>query len=177
MNNERSASLAGIGAIVLLMAGLTLPASAASVLEGHGLEAAAEGKRLLGQVRTLYVRLANNVLIEAAHAPATMDARDTVHFVDVEFSEPLPNGTEAIRAQLVDISGVQVGDIVEIRIAHKDNPRFFPVREVTRVTELIAKGDTALARNFARGTKPAPSGISPLQAMLQSGTDADTVNK
>ncbi|MBI4290549.1 MAG: hypothetical protein HY661_03600 [Betaproteobacteria bacterium] len=177
MNSERAASLAGIGAIAMLLAGLALPASAASVPESHGLETAAGGKRLLGQVRNLYVRLANNVLLEAARAPATMIARDAVHFVDVEFSEPLPNGTEAIRAQLVDISGVQVGDIVEIRIAHKDNPHFFPVREVTRVTELIAKNDTALARNFVRGTAPAPTGISPLQAMLRNGQDAGPVDK
>jgi hypothetical protein len=145
-----------------------LPATAAGLPEGQRLEAVLGGERLTGLVRTLYVRVANNVLLDAANAPRSMITRDTVYFVDVEFQELLPNGTEATRAQLVDMSDVQVGDIVEIRIAHKDNPRFFPVKEVTRVTELVAKSDTALARDFARSITLARRGVSPLQAMLQT---------
>jgi hypothetical protein len=199
--NDCRVSLAGIGAVVMLLAGLiwisaqiwtkapegvqgaalaanaesnigadlnALPATAAGVPEGQRLEAVLGGKRLTGRVRTLYVRVANNVLLDAVSAPRSTINRDTVYFVDVEFQELLPNGTESTRAQLVDMSDIQVGDIVEIRIAHKDNPRFFPVKEVTRVTELVAKSDTALARNFARSITLARRGVPPLQAMLQS---------
>ena len=210
MNNERAVSMAGIGAVAMLLAGLigisaqartkapedapraafaastgtivgadlnALPATAAGVPEGQRLEAVLGGKRLTGRVRNLYIRVANNVFLDVAHAPKTLITRDTVHFVDVEFPELLPNGAEATRAQLVDMSDVQVGDIVEIRIAHKDNPNFFPVKEVTRVTELVARSDTALARDFARGITLARRGVSPLQALLQAGPGSGAVTQ
>lgn len=177
MNKEHAPSPTGIVAVAMLLAGLTLPATAAGLPEGSGSELALGGKRLVGAVRTLYVRVANNVLLDARHAPRTTIARDTVRFAEVEFPQRLPNGAEAILAQLVDLSDVQVGDIVELRIAHKDNPKFFPVKEVTRVTELLAKGDTALARDFALSITLARRGDSPLQAMSQTDADLRIANK
>ena len=167
MNHERAPVLAAIGAVAVLLAGLTLPAVAIGASDGQSSEAVLGGKRLVGQVRNVYVRVADSVLLDAAHAPATMIARDAVQVIDVEFQELLPDGSEAIRAQLIDVSDVQVGDIVEVKFAHKDNPRFFPVNEVTRVTELVARRDTALARYVARNIMRARHGVSPLQAMLQ----------
>jgi len=208
VKDECTVSLAGIGAVFMLLAGLigistligttapesihgaplaastgigvdlnALPATASGAPEGQRLEAVLGGKRLVGRVRNLYVRVANNVLLDATQAPRSMITRDSVHFVDVEFQELLPNGTEATRAQLVDMSDVQVGDIVEIRIAHKDNPNFFPVKEVTRVTELVARSDTALARDFARSITLARRGVSPLQALLQAGPGSGAVTQ
>lgn len=199
MSKERAASLAGIGVVSMLLAGLigisaqiwarapegvpgaalaaraetdagpdlnSLPATAAGVPEARMSDLG--GRRLVGLVRNLYVRVADNVLLDTAHTPGTLITPDTAMFADVEFVELLPNGAEAMRAQLIDISGVQVGDVVNIRVAHKDNPGFFPVKEVTRVTELVAKGDTMLARDFNRRIKLARLGLSPLQAMLRT---------
>lgn len=177
MIRGRAPSVAGIVAAAVLLAGLTLPATVAGLLpEGRGPEVASGGKRLVGVVRNLYVRVANNLLLDAAHAPRTTITRDTVRFADVEFPECLPNGAEAILAQLVDLPDVQVGDIVELRIAHKDNPKFFPVKEVTRVTELVAKGDTALARDFARSIMLSRHGDSPPQGMAQADPDFRIAN-
>lgn len=177
MHKERAPSLAGIVAVAMLLAGLTLPATAAGLPEGQGSEADLGGQRFVGVVRNLYVQVANKVLLDATHAPRTSIARDTVQFADVEFPQRLPNGAEAILARLADLPDVQVGDIVELRIAHKDNPKFFPVKEVTRVTGLVAKSDTALARDFARGITLARCGDSPLQAMSQSDPDLSSANK
>lgn len=177
MNNERAISPVGISAVAMLLVGLTLAASAGSLPEGQSVESMVGGTRLVGLVRNVYVQVANNVLLDATRAPATMVTRDTVYFVDVEFPELLPKGSQAIRAQLVDMSDVQVGDIVEIRIAHKDNPTFFPVNEVTRVTQLIAKSNTALARDFARGITFSRRGVSPMPRMLQTNPRLGMVNK
>lgn len=177
MNKERAPSPAGIVAVGMLLAGLTLPAIAAGLPEGRGSEADLGGQRLVGVVRNLYVQVANKVLLDATHAPRTTINRDTVHFADVAFAERLPNGAKAMLAQLADLPDVQVGDIVELRIAHKDNPKFFPVKEVTRVTGLVAKSDTALARDFARGITLARCGDSPLQAISQTDPDLRIANK
>lgn len=176
MNKQRAAPLVGIGVAAMLLVGLTLPVTAGELPQGNTLEAVLSGKQLVGMVRNLYVKVANNVLLEATHAPKTMITRDAVYFVDVDFPELLPDGGEAIRAQLVDMSDVQVGDIVEIRIAHKDNPNFFPVKEVTMVTELVAKSDSAIARKYARGIALAHTRVSPLQGMLQTNPRTGIIN-
>lgn len=176
MNNQRAAPLVGIGVAAMLLVGLTLPVTAGELPQGNTSEAVLSGRQLVGLVRNLYVQVANNVLLEATHAPKTMIPRDAVYFVDVEFPERLPDGTEAIRAQLVDRSDVQVGDIVEIRIAHKDNPNFFPVKEVTLVTELVAKSDSAMARKYARGIALAQSRVAPLQGMPQTNPGTGIIN-
>lgn len=177
MNEKRAPSLAGNVAVAMLLAGLTLPATAAGLSEGQGLESDLGGKRFVGVVRNVYVQVANKVLLDATHAPGTAITRDMVHFADVEFAQRLPNGAEAMLAQLADLPEVQVGDIVELRIAHKDNPRFFPVKEVTRVTGLVAKSDTALARNFTRGITLARCGDSSPQAMSQIDPDLSIASK
>ncbi len=161
------ASLAGIGVAAALLAGLALPATAADPHERQQPSAASGGAQRVGVVRNHYVRLANNLLVDAARAPGA--DRDAKHFVDVEFPQDPTRGTNAILAQLVDVADVQVGDIVEIRIAHRDNPKFFPVKEVTKVTEVVAKSDTALARAFVRGITLASRSVTPLEVLSQAG--------
>lgn len=177
MNSEYGASPAGISAVAMLLVGLTLAASAVGRPEGQRLETIVGGTRLVGMVRKLYVHVANNVLLDAAHAPPTVITPDTVHFVDVELPELLPNGSDALLAQVGDMLDVHVGDIVAIRLAHKDNPPLFPVKEVTRVTQLIAKRDTALAREFARGITFERHGVSLLRGTLQTNQGLGTLNK
>jgi len=196
--NEVAISLAGLGAAFLLLAGVVwtsteigatvpagvssarnaanigadlnaLPATGAGVREAPRLEEVLGGKRLTGRVRNRFVRVGNDVYPSAKQVPEIVNISDVAYFVEVEFPERLPNGKEFASAQLVNISGVQIGDIVEVRIAHKHNPRFFPVREVTRVTELVARSDTAFARDFGSKIGQARQGGSALQAMLPTG--------
>jgi hypothetical protein len=69
----------------------------------------------------------------------------------VQFPELLANDTGSARAILNrSEAGVNVGDVVEIKFAHKTNTRYFPVKEVTRVTEVVATRDQALAKDFER---------------------------
>jgi hypothetical protein len=103
-----------------------------------------------GRVSEVYVKVADNVFLAVDRAPPHLRT-SAERWVDVEFPELLANDTGSARAVLnrSDVR-VAVGDVVEIKFAHKDNPRYFPVKELTRVTELVASKDQMLARDFER---------------------------
>jgi hypothetical protein len=108
------------------------------------------GKLATGRVAEVYVRVADNVFLALDRAPEHLK-NSAERWVDVQFPELLANDTGAARAFLNrSDSKVAVGDIVEIKFAHKDNPRYFPVKELTRVTELVASKDQMLARDYQR---------------------------
>ncbi len=108
------------------------------------------GTHASGRVTDIYVKVAENVFLSLDKAPQHL-AETAERWVDVEFPELLANDAAAARAILNrSEAGVEVGDVVEIRFAHKDNKRFFPVKETTRVTELVAKEGSVVARNFER---------------------------
>jgi hypothetical protein len=113
-------------------------------------EAYLGGTRATGRVAEVYVRVAENVFLAAGRTPEHL-RRGAERWVDIEFPELLADDTGAARAFLHrGAAEVQVGDVVEIKFAHKDNPRFFPVKERTRVTALVAKRNETLARDYAR---------------------------
>jgi len=103
-----------------------------------------------GRVAEVYVRVADNVFLSIDRAPKHL--RDSAErWVDVQFPELLANDTGSTRAFLNRSDArVAVGDVVEIKFAHKDNPNYFPVKELTRVTELVASKDQMLARDYER---------------------------
>jgi hypothetical protein len=103
-----------------------------------------------GRVAEVYVRVAENTFLALDRAPAHL-RNGAERWVDVQFPELLADDTGTARAVL-DRSDVRVavGDVVEIKFAHNDNPRYFPVRELTRVTGLVATKDQMLARDFER---------------------------
>lgn len=143
-----------------------LPATGAGGRDGQRLETALGGKRLVGRVSRRYDYVADALYADPERLPWSKQMTNTVRFVEVEFPDRLPNGNGSTSARLIDSSDAQIGDIVEIRIAHKHNPRFFPVREVTRVTDLVAKRDSAFARDFERRIRLARRAQSALQAVL-----------
>ena len=108
------------------------------------------GTNATGRVAEVYVKVAENVFLAMDRAPA--HRRDSAErWVDIEFPDLLANGIGSARAVLNQSeAGVRVGDVVEIKFAHKDNPRFFPVKELTRVTRLVAGRDEMLAKDFER---------------------------
>jgi hypothetical protein len=108
------------------------------------------GSVATGRVAQVYVKVAENVFLSLEQAPQQLQANGE-RWVDVQFPDLLANGTGAARAFLErGDAAVQVGDVVEIKFAHKDNPRFFPVKELTRVTELVANRNERLAKDMER---------------------------
>ncbi len=140
-----------------------LPPTAAGVPSAAGLAGASSGassiaraeaylggSKAIGRVSEVYIRVAENVYLSTKEAPQHLRS-GVPRYVDIEFPSPLAKDIGSARA-LLDMADAEVetGDVVEIRFAHKDNPRFFPVREVTRVTGLVAKKDAMLAQEFER---------------------------
>ena len=113
-------------------------------------EAYLGGTKATGRVAEVYVKVAENVFLAMNQAPEHV-RKSAERWVDIEFPDLLANDIGSARAVLNQSeAGVQVGDVVEIKFAHRDNPRFFPVKEVTRVTEFVARRDEMLAQDFAR---------------------------
>ena len=128
-------------------AGLPNPPMPASTGAAHH-DTYLGGSKATGRVAEVYVKVAENVFVAADRVPEHL-RKDAERWVDVQFPELLGGDVESARAVLRQSEpGVQVGDVVEIKFAHKDNPRFFPVRETTRVTALVAKKDEMLAKEY-----------------------------
>ncbi len=118
--------------------------------QGQRPEAYLGGKLATGRVAEVYVRVADNVFLSLDRAPEHLKS-SAERWVDVQFPELLANDTGSARAFLNRSDAkVAVGDIVEIKFAHKDNQRYFPVKELTRVTELVASKDQMLAKDYER---------------------------
>lgn len=108
------------------------------------------GSKAAGRVAEVYVKVAENVFLAVREAPRHLQTSGE-RWADIEFPELLANDTGSARALLNQSeAGVQVGDVVEIKFAHKNNPRYFPVKEVTRVTQFVASRDEMLAKDFER---------------------------
>lgn len=111
------------------------------------------GTKATGRVSEVYLKMGQGVFLAWDQAPAY--ARNTAErWVEVEFPDLLANGSGTTRA-LIDNAqpSITVGDVVEIKFAHKETretAKFFPVKETTRVTELVAKRDEKLAADYER---------------------------
>jgi hypothetical protein len=126
------------------------PAPVSAPAQAPQAEAYLGGTVATGRVAQVYLRVAENVFLAVDQAPEHLRHR-AERWVDVQFPELLANSTESARAVLErGEAGVRVGDVVEIKFAHKDNPRYFPVKEVTRVTALVASRDQMLAKDIER---------------------------
>lgn len=111
------------------------------------------GTKAAGRVSEIYLKVGQNVFLALDQAPAHL-RNSAERWVEVEFPDLLANGSGTTRA-LIDSSqpSIAVGDVVEIKFAHKESresAKFFPVKETTRVTELVAKRDERLAADYER---------------------------
>lgn len=130
------------------------------------------GAKATGRVAEIYVKVAQNVLLAVNQAPEHL-RKSAERWVDIEFPDLLANDTGSARAVLnPSEAGVEVGDVVEIKFAHKDNPRYFPVNELTRVTAFVARKDEMLAKDFERRIlarnghgAPAPAWLAHAQSL------------
>lgn len=127
----------------------SIPTPAARAPEAGAQRADLSGTNAKGRVERVYVRVAEGVLLDIARAMPHQ--RDGWRYVDLEFPDPLANGTVAARALVpADESVPGVGDVVEMRFAHKKVDSFFPVRERDKVVAVVAKAGSALAQDYQR---------------------------
>jgi len=140
------------------------------------------GSKANGRVAEVYVKAADNVFLALNQAPKHLQESGE-RWVDVEFPELLANDVGSARAVLNQAeAAVQVGDVVEIKFAHKKNPRFFPVKERTRVTQFVARKGEMLAKEFerriiarTRGSEPSPEWLRHARASVPAGADRTEV--
>ncbi len=124
-----------------------------------------------GRVAEVYLRGGSNVFLALKHAPQHL-RQDAERWVDVEFAdsranEIAPAPTVVNRSQ----TGVQVGDAVQIQFAHRENPRYFPLKEAARVTALVNTRNETLAQGNVERDAP---GVLP--AFWQQQPRAHTTN-
>jgi len=129
------------------------PPAPAQVVPAPRSDAYMGGTKAKGVVSEIYLKVGQGVFLALDQAPAHL-RNSAERWVEVEFPDVLANGSGTTRA-MIDSNqpSIALGDVVEIRFAHKesrDSARFFPVKETTRVTELVAKHDEKLAAEFQR---------------------------
>jgi hypothetical protein len=108
------------------------------------------GATAAGRVTAVYVRLGQGLFLSIERAPSTI-RNNAERWVEVQFPHALENGVAEAPAYVNDThANVEVGDAVEIRFAHPERSRVFPVPEVTRVTAVIAKSHEPLARLYQK---------------------------
>ena len=113
------------------------------------------GTRATGQVTQVYVRVEQGVYLAWDRTPETLRRKGEV-YADVRFPELLANGQESALVYIGrGVDDLRQGDIAEVRFAHRavaavGAASAFPVREITRMTELVARNGTPMARDIER---------------------------
>ncbi len=111
------------------------------------------GSHATGRVSDVYLKVGSSVFLTLDRAPESL-RKSAERRVDVQFPDLLANGASAASAFISDAqTSIGIGDIVEIKFAHKSNAGtapYFPVKEITRVTKLVAKRDEMLAKDYAQ---------------------------
>lgn len=108
------------------------------------------GSTVRGRVAQIYVRVQEGVYLALERAPQHLREAKNL-YVEIEYPDALKSGETGVRGYVGEgHENLRVGDIVAVRLAHKHQPKVFPIREITRVTELVAPRDSELARAFER---------------------------
>lgn len=115
----------------------------AALLAGCATDHPVGGSSHIGKVQAVYVEAYEGVFLDRQLAP---DARPA--WVYVIFDRPLEDGRKLATAVLQQDSGIEAGDLVQLRLAHDGESRPDALPEPNRVIALIAKHDTVRARAF-----------------------------
>ena len=106
------------------------------------------GSTARGRVARMFYRTHDNIFLSAEHTPTLQRIPERL-YAEVEYPERLKSGALSVLSRIDERFGdVRIGDVVDLRLAHKHDPKNFPVRETTRVTALVARSDSVLARAF-----------------------------
>lgn len=117
-------------------------------------QASMAGKAAQGRVERVYVRVAEGVLLELDKV--LPHQRDGDRYVDIAFPDPLADGATLARAMVPESNqNIGIGDVVEMRFAHKSVKgafvaEIFPVKERDKITTMVAKAGSTLAQDYTR---------------------------
>jgi len=164
-----------------LIRSIIISLAAAAALTGTQIAAAQSadaylgGTRAIGRVAQVYVRGGDNVFLALKQAPQHL-RNSAERWIEVEFADFRSNGIAPAHAVLNQSqAAVEAGDVVEVQFAHRENPRYFPLKEATRVTTFVETGNEALARNHERRA-PALEAPDALPAFWQQQPRAHTAS-
>ena len=133
--------IAGLAGAAALLCAAAAPAQNADHLGGA---------KASGRVAAIYLKGGDNLFLALKQAPRHVQ-KNAERWVDIEVTDAHANGTGVVRALAnASTAGVQVGDMVEIEFAHRENPRHFPLKEITRVTAVVAAHDATPGRDSER---------------------------
>ena len=108
------------------------------------------GAKASGRVATIYLKGGDKLFLDLKQAPRHVQ-KSAERWVDIEVTDAHANETGVVRTLAnASAAGVQVGDLVEIEFAHRENPRHFPLKEITRVTAVVAAHDATPGRDAER---------------------------
>ena len=157
-----AAGVAGLALVLILSGGPDNGASETAVASINSLPATAAGRPssvapveavtgvATGLVAQVYVKTAEGVLVEAGRTPDR--AKEGMQrWVEVRFPEPV-GGTAGSALALLGGTGDEVspGDVVSVRFAQTRDPRAVTEKEAARVTAVVERKDSALARDLER---------------------------
>jgi CRP/FNR family cyclic AMP-dependent transcriptional regulator len=122
------------------------PSSLASAMPAE----AGSGTVATGLVTQVYVKSADGLFVEAGRTPERLQ-QGRQRWAEVRFPEPVGGTTGSVFA-LLDESRDEVGagDVVDVRFAPARDPRAATDKDAARVTGLVERKDSALAREFER---------------------------
>ena len=113
-----------------------------------------------GRVARMFYRTHDNIYLAAEYTPTLQRVPDR-----------LKSGAVSVLTRVDEkFADVRIGDVVDLRIAHKHDAKNFPVRETTRVTALVARSDSALAHAFEARIVARKGGDTALAATTGSQT-------
>ncbi len=147
-------------------------------------QASMAGKAAQGRVERVYVRVAEGVLLELDKV--LPHQRGGERYVDIAFPDPLADGATLARAMVPESNqNIGVGDVVEMRFAHKGVKgafvaEIFPVKERDKITTMVAKAGSPLAQDYTRRivARAAASGADqPVDIALWKGLPFDRAIK
>jgi hypothetical protein len=118
----------------------------AALAAGCATDKSVEGTSHIGKVQAVYVEQYAGVFVDRQ---AAGDDADKVVWVYVTFDRPLADGRRFATAILEQDTGVQTGDLVQLRFARDGDLQRDAQPARNQVIALIAKHDTAAARAFA----------------------------
>ena len=110
------------------------------------------GTRAIGRVTQVYLKGGDNLFLALGQAPQHL-RKNAERWVDVEFADLRAHDSAPARVVLKqNQAAVEAGDVVEIQFAHRENPRYFPLKEASRATAFAPTGNEALAQSYAQRT-------------------------
>lgn len=128
--------------------GVALLAAAAALAQGCATESEVAGTTQVGKVEQVFVEAYPGLYVDRALATVL---GDKPAWASVTFARPLSDGRTTAVAMLDRDSGIEPGDLVQMRFAHAEGFDADTLPGHNQITALIAKHHSRAALSFDRG--------------------------